>query len=400
MMENKPQKRKPQKTRQNIKPNVYRIVMIDPETQNKSEPDLPYEAARRITRGGKREREWSCFRTLAEACKFAASTEVKAADVTFDEVLRSFEECELAHLESSSKAKNIGIAMHLEFFKGKIVSTITPLMIDKWIALLRSKEYLDTQHATRLSYIQEMKLLKRVLGYYRSRFDIMYPIPILPEHRKRLVVRKKALMPKKDLSLAEFEGFVKALEDITRGGPYECMPVMARAQYGIYGRIQEAAALFCEDIDPRSGAIKVQRKVMWARRSGMESVFRDGLKKNEGKVIRSKFTCQFLTEWMVKKGIRQGPLFGENGQPVPYRMIQYYYDQAFIRMNLPHRGTHIIRHAALSEHYETCRDIQQTKMVAGHSDLSTTQVYAKVRDTALQDTQNLMDDKLRSLNRG
>ncbi|MGZ3703928.1 MAG: tyrosine-type recombinase/integrase, partial [Bdellovibrionota bacterium] len=191
-----------------------------------------------------------------------------------------------------------------------------------------------------------------------------------------------------------------ALERLTAGTAYECIPVIARAQYGIYGRIQEAAALFCEDIDPRTGAISVRRKVIWSRRADMESVFKEGLKKNEGKVIHSKFTCQLLTEWMFKKGIRQGPLFGVNGKPILYRMIQYYYDHAFEAVGLPHRGTHIIRHASLSEHYETCRDIQQTKMVAGHSDLSTTQVYAKVRDTALQDTQNLMDDKLRSLNRG
>ena len=80
------------KTRQKVKPNVYRIVMIDPATGKKNEPDLPYEAARRITRGGKREREWSCFRTLAEACKYAASTEVKSAEVLFEDLYRQCKE--------------------------------------------------------------------------------------------------------------------------------------------------------------------------------------------------------------------------------------------------------------------------------------------------------------------
>jgi site-specific recombinase XerC len=100
---------------------------------------------------------------------------------------------------------------------------------------------------------------------------------------------------------------------------------------------------------------------------------------------------------MLKTGVREGLLFSVNGKPVPYRAIQHYYDRAFRQAKLPHLGTHIVRHASLTEHYATCGDIRQTQLAAGHKDLATTQIYAKVRDEVEAETQGRMDQKLRAM---
>jgi integrase len=387
------------KTRQKVKPNVYRIVMLDPKTGKKHEPDLPYEASRRVRGPGINKREWRCFRTLSAACKFSASTEEVAEELTFAALWKVFEENELVHLESSTRVNALNKSRHLRFFDQMVVNDITPLAIDSWIAHVKAPAYLEGQKSTRLNYRHEMKLLKQVLHYYRSRFDGRYPMPVLPKHLERSKVKEKPMGSKKDLSLTEFEAFLSALKSITAGTPYECLPVMAQAQYGIYGRIQEAAALFCEDLDPSTGKVLVRRKILWPRKAGLEVEVKQGLKRGQGKVIVSKFTTQLLREWMLKSGIREGMLFALDGKPVPYRAIQHYYDRAFEIAKLPHRGTHIVRHAALTEHYATCRDIRQTQLMAGHRDLATTQIYAKVREEVEIETQGKMDEKLRAMTR-
>jgi integrase len=99
----------------------------------------------------------------------------------------------------------------------------------------------------------------------------------------------------------------------------------------------------------------------------------------------------------MKSGVRSGLLFRYDGQIVTYKQIAHRYDQALEAAKLPFRGTHLIRHASLSEHYNTCKDILATAKVAGHSDLRATERYAKARDERVAETQRQMDERLRGV---
>lgn len=213
------------KTRQKIKPNIYRIAMLDPETGKKHEPELPYEASRRLRGAGCAKREWRCFRTLSEASKFSASTAELKEEVTFLALWQTFEENELVHVEVSTRNKAMVNRRHLVWFDKMVVNDITPLTIDRWIAHLKHPEYLRGQKSTRLNYRQEIKLLKQVLHYYRSRFDGRFPMPVFPKHTERSRIKEKALAPKKDLSMEEFEAFIKAMKTNVDGTKYECTAV-------------------------------------------------------------------------------------------------------------------------------------------------------------------------------
>jgi integrase len=202
---------------------------------------------------------------------------------------------------------------------------------------------------------------------------------------------------------AELMGFLAAYKDAliehiqkrpnTR---WEVVYYIALMQYAIYGRIQDAAALYYEDFDFERGKILVRRKVQWARVRGRETQIVKGSKANRGKEVPiNDFAAKIFREWIMKSGVRSGLLFHDEGEIVTYRQIAHRYDQALVKAGLPFRGTHLIRHASLSEHYDTCKDILATAKVAGHSDLRATERYAKARDERVIETQRQMDHKLR-----
>ncbi len=64
---------------------------------------------------------------------------------------------------------------------------------------------------------------------------------------------------------------------------------------------------------------------------------------------------------------------------------------------LPFRATHILRHAALTEAYESCKDLLVVQRLAGQRDLKSTSRYAKVRDQQMTETQKKMDEKFSSI---
>ena len=140
----------------------------------------------------------------------------------------------------------------------------------------------------------------------------------------------------------------------------------------------------------------IKRKVQWLRARGHVDQIVDGSKANGGKQLPRipELAGKVLREWMLKSGTRAGLLFQLNGELITYRQIEYRYTQALRRAGLPFTATHILRHAALTEHYDACKDVMATKEMAGHSDLRSTMKYVKVRKDTVAKTQTLMDDRL------
>jgi len=58
---------------------------------------------------------------------------------------------------------------------------------------------------------------------------------------------------------------------------------------------------------------------------------------------------------------------------------------------------YILRHASLTEFYDSCKDLLVTAKVAGHGSIKSTARYAKARDERVTQTQIQMDKKLSSL---
>ena len=110
-----------------------------------------------------------------------------------------------------------------------------------------------------------------------------------------------------------------------------------------------------------------------------------------------ELAAQVFKEWVMRSGIRTGLLFQVDGKLVTYRQIEDKYTQALKKAGLPFSATHILRHAALAEAYESCKDLLLVQKFAGQKDLKSTTRYAKVRDDQVAETQKKMDDKLSSI---
>jgi integrase len=357
-------------------PGIYRVWSFDEVTKKFSEPKYGAKFVAYLDIGkvdGKRQRIKRSFDTFAEAKDFRNSSK-KVKDVVresvepkskmkFRELADRWVADMLPHLESTTQARYRSYLQHFKVLDDLEVESIDPSAIDSWISYVKRPEYLANLNVTRCGFEHEFTVLRQILNYYASRFNRNYRLPFLRDHNKMLKVREKPAI-RKDLSVDEFKKFVAALRELLVGTKHEVIFYTALAQYAIYGRIQDAAALHFEDVDFERGKIYVRRKVQWARTKGETDRIVGGSKANGGKEIpMNEFAARIFREWILKSGVRSGLLFRFEGQIVTYRQIAFRYDQALSAAGLPYTGTHLIRHASLSEHYDTCRDILATAKV-------------------------------------
>jgi integrase len=364
-----------------IKPGIYEITRVDSKGK-KYKPEKPYETYRTITVGGVRKKEWECFASFAEAKAFHNSTAKRSA-VTLREVWNHYKAN--AKLEVSTVRKLDSQVTHLEPIMDLALDEHTPKTVTEWLTALSKPEYVQNLKGTRVSFLNELALVKLLYGYARENFSHEFHSPVLKRHKKEAVFRTAPVKEEKDLSVREIGAFLSHLPGLFR--------VLAEVQYALYARIQEAAAIHYEDFDPKSGLVVLRRRVVWPRRKGQEAFIQFGLKAGEEKRLKSLHAAKLLQAHCIQHGIRSGLVFQLEGRILSYREIQYRYDEAHRLAGHPQRGTHIMRHAALTEHYQETKDIYGTMAAAGHARVDTTQGYAKHRGA----TPSLMDEKLRRM---
>lgn len=304
----------------------------------------------------------------------------------------------LPNKDLSTQIRYVSYLKHFSFLWNYVVDEIEPTQIDQWIAHIKTPQYLARCHSTRCSYEHEFSVLRVILNFYSSRFNRNYRLPFISDHNAMLKVKNKPTV-KKDLTVDQFKAFIKELRNRCWGTKWESIYYLALMQYGIYGRIQDAAALSYESFDFGRNAVDINQKVQWLRGRGYDDRVVPGSKANGGKVLSPipELAAQVFKEWVMRSGIRTGLLFQVDGKLVTYRQIEDKYTQALKKAGLPFSATHILRHAALAEAYESCKDLLLVQKFAGQKDLKSTTRYAKVRDDQVAETQKKMDDKLSSI---
>jgi integrase len=389
---------------------ITRNMVRDPVSQKWIEPKfgLKFNARKYVKAlDGKRIRIKRSFESIAEAKAFLSGTSVEkeiqksnsnGERMTFGTLLEYWMRDWLPNKDLSTQYRYKVYLRHYEFLKNFVVDDIEPIHIDQWIAHLKKPEYLAQCHSTRCNYEHEFTVLRIILNFYSSRFNRNYRLPFIKDHKEMLWVKNKPIV-KKDLTVEQFSAFTKALRNLTWETQWEVIYYLALMQYGIYGRIQDAAALSYESFDFERNELHVNQKVQWIRAKGVLPRVVPGSKTNGGKILSPipDLASQVFKEWVVRSGIRSGLLFQIQGKILTYRQIDHQYTQALSQANLPFRATHILRHAALTEAYESCKDLLLVQRLAGQRDLRSTTRYAKVRDDQVAETQKKMDQKLLSV---
>lgn len=410
-------------------PGVYRLVLEHQETgEQRKNFEKKYEACRWIFDGAIRKKVSKCFADYSEARAFVRGVapspaaamnpvEPSAIDIrrqkvplkapkTFRELVELYIEKELPTLSRASRRTRLAQMQKLKFFMRKSVwvADVDPDLIDRWIKRIKDPRFLRCQHATRVSYFLELKLLRILLTFYRENYDYTYPMPILKRHRKSIVVRQVEKAAK-DLRPFEHAAWTAEIGRMAAAAKSPGMrriglavQAIARLQYPLFARICEVAALRVQDVNRETGEVTIRRHLDWDRIAGGDIYVVEGLKASDVKVVYSPLACRLILEYAFANGIRSGFLFQPGGEFVSYRQIQYRYDKAFKKLGMQKSGTHVVRHGAGSEFDElNGGNLKLTARALGHSRTSTTEGYVRVRDTALQDQMARMDERLQSL---
>lgn len=385
---------------------IERLIVLDQTTKLWKEPKRPRYSVRayKPESSGKPKRFRKVFGTFEEAKRCRSEFAPERLDAhplpkvsdgkTFQQIKDDWVNNWLPHKGVSTQIRYKSYLKHFKFFDPYRMDKIIPSTIDQWLAHIKSPEYLSNSNCTRCDYEHEFSVLRNIFNFYITRYDRNYHLPFVRDHRQMLKVKEKIKISK-DLTVTEFGNFVQALRELYGNSGDEVFYYLALMQYAIYGRIQDAAALSCESFNFKSGKIVISQKAVWPRGGGHEDFIEDGLKRGSQKVIpMSAMAARVYREWTMKSGLREGLLFTYEGKMLTYRGIQHRYDRALKRAGLPFTATHIIRHAALTEFYDTCQDILTTALMAGHSDLKSTQKYTKARDQKARLAQEKMDQKL------
>lgn len=389
---------------------IFKVQVLNSDTGKWEEPlrGKKYKARRYVKsiEGNLKEIKRS-FESISEAKAFRNGTSIekemlknhpKNEAMTFGELVEVWKSDWLPNKDLTTQLRYKCYLRHYEFLWNMKVDEIEPTEIDKWIAYLKRPEYLRQCHSTRASFDHEFTVLRIILNFYSSRFNRNYRLPFIRDHNEMLRVKTKPAI-KKDLNVDQLQAFFLALREECLGKEWEVIYYLALMQYGIYGRIQEAAALHFEDFDFSANKIEINKKVQWMRTKGYQDRVVTGLKSDAGKTLSPipELATRVFKEWILRSGVRSGPLFQIDGKIISYRQIEYRYSNALNKARLAFSATHIIRHAALTEAYEACKDLLLVQRFAGQRDMRSTTHYAKVRDEQAAATQRKIDEKLFSI---
>ncbi|MCI5072478.1 tyrosine-type recombinase/integrase, partial [bacterium] len=102
------------------------------------------------------------------------------------------------------------------------------------------------------------------------------------------------------------------------------------------------------------------------------------------KIVMPEKLVQLLTEWKALNPEQQ-LVFHRKGELIKYNAIQRAYKDAFKKLGLPMRSTHVLRHSFASIYANQTRNIRGAQAALGHQDLRITQHYAKVTEQTQRD---------------
>ena len=272
-------------------PGIFKIHMLDQKSGKWIEPERgkKFKARRYVkTSDGSLKAISRRFDSLSEAKAFRNGTPIEKelekakpskGGITFGELVETWKNDWLPNKDLSTQIRYKSYLKHLQYLWYLNVDEIEPTQIDKWIAHVKRPEYLAQCHSTRCGYDHEFSVLRVILNFYSSRFNRNYRLPFIADHNEMLKVKNKPIV-RKDLSVDQLKTFITALRDICWETKWEVIYYLALMQYGIYGRIQDAAALSYEDFDFARNRITITKKVQWLRAKGYDHRIVAGSKTN------------------------------------------------------------------------------------------------------------------------
>lgn len=365
-------------------PRIYRVISVDGEHET---PTDVFRVRRRVHDGKKWTTRTETVTSFAEAKRISKQKPpspghtVTVHKETFQSAFAKFmvrNETEMK-LSAGTLSGYRNRYQHLRFFDPMPVRSITAKTLDTWIDLLFDPKYLQPQQGSRINYEHETTLLTTFFRYFKNYVDETLEIPILDRHRKRTSARKKS--DRKEVR------FLKAEEELDFLGALARWPTirdLAIFQLHTGVRVGEAAALDFKQLDFRRGEVRIDQHLHWDRRKDGRTELIPGTKTGPARTIPLTPECASMLRQRLSH-LRSGHVFPNAvSQWLTYREIQSRYDAAFRKMSVPQTGTHTLRHTFAVRFLDQTKDIYSLQRLLGHSDLKTTQIYAKYSNESVR----------------
>lgn len=204
----------------------------------------------------------------------------------------------------------------------------------------------------RISFDNDLKMLKSFLNWYRENYDAMFVNPVLKRHKVAGKIRKKYQKSNRKMTLENVQSFLDSFED-------QFWRDFAEFHFYMAARVQEVAGVQIDSIDFNHELIRVVDVAIWADKKKF-SRLKEIPKNGEERVVhlngkmkeivqrrvanQSKISCKFKRP---STGEQLNFLFHIDGQPLSYRQIQYRYNQALKKSGLypAFQSTHFLRKA-------------------------------------------------------
>lgn len=365
-------------------PKIYRIFEVG--DGGEKFPTTIYRVRHRIKVNNKWTTKVATFDNFEAAKTFCrqpppTESEWNLENWTFTDVLEKF----FSHKEHEEKRAPGTIhgyrvrAKHLKFFEEFQMRQITPKVVDAWVNLMLDPAYKNLQLSSRENYDHELVLLSVILRFYREFFDEAYVLPILKRHRKRLCPSRKNSEEIRYLSEGQEDDFVAALEK------WPTIRDLALFQLHTGARVGEAAAMDFDAVEFHRQQVHFRQHLHWERTKNGSIKVLKGTKSGPDRTVPLTPECLgMLRRRHLAGGSSLVFMDPKSESWLTYRSIQSVYDRAFKLLGLPHRGSHTLRHTFAVRFLEQTKDIHALQKALGHTDLTTTMIYAKYTNDSVR----------------
>ncbi len=339
----------------------------------------PFRVVKRVKVLGRWKKVQAMFDTIDAARAWRdKTTKTPQARVThtytLGDLIEEWQRWSIGRYRESTREQYAKEVKHMALLMRVPVEALTAYDIDCWLQQLIDPGY--PKPKSRTSFRREVTSLKTILNWYRERKNSRFQPPILKRHKQDAVFTRRAQARKLPLTEEQLEDVLDWLKVHSKKPVYYYLAAL-QALSG--PRIGEACGLMWKDMDWQNQRYTIQRIVWWSTKTSKPKL-REGTKTDEIRVVKiCPRLLELLNEWQ-EHGKRCEFVFHSDGKLLTRTAIQNAYNQAFERLGLPQRATHVFRHTFATIHADQTKDIRATQGALGHKDLRTTQHYASVSE--------------------
>lgn len=296
------------------------------------------------------------------------------------DVVRTWQSEAWPHLKTNTRLQYARCIEFISPLNTRPIETIKASDIDQLISLWKTK-YIKSHQ--RFSFVKEYDVIKSLFSWYQRNFDnAKLSLPFKDRHKKQIIIKQKHKIVRRFMTEEETKAFLMALR--TEG---DLFYTIAAIQIMQLMRISEVLAMRWSNLDNKNKQYHLCEHVVWERVGGVKPRIEPGTK-----TIRAG---EVYTINLFQEGIKLienlehdkncDLIFHQDCKILTYRQVQYRFDNAFKRANLPFRATHVLRHTGATRFYNLSGDILALQHMGTWADSRMAQHYAKISSIRARD---------------